>query len=99
VSNRTGPKQHHSTGPAQGGVSRELRSPERGRSLVPKPIMLTPQTPLEALPVQLSAWRRLWTILLAPATTTGPATGEQTAPAHKNANAASADRAESGVDG
>jgi hypothetical protein len=99
VSNRTDPTQRHLTEPAQGSVNREQRSSESGHSLVPKPIMATCQTPLEDLPVQLSAWRRLWTILLAPATTTDPGIGEQTPPAPKNANAASADRAESGVNG
>ena len=65
MSNRKEPKQRHPTGPAQGGVNRERRSPESGHSLVPKPIMVIFQTPLEDLPVQLSAWRRLWAILLA----------------------------------
>ncbi len=97
MSNRMEPKQRHPTGPARDGVNREQRSPESGHSRVPKPIMVIAQTPLEDLPVQLLAWRRLWTILLAPATTTDPGIGEQTAPAPKNANAASAERAESGV--
>ena len=66
MSNRTGPKQRHPAQPAQGGVNREQRSPESGHSLVPKPNMLITQTPLEDLPVQLSAWRRLWAILLTP---------------------------------
>jgi hypothetical protein len=100
VSHRTEPQQPYpAAGPAQGGVNQEQRSAESGHSRVPKLTMVISQTPLEDLPVQLSAWRRLWTILLAPATTTDPGTGEADRSSTQNANAASAERAESGVNG
>jgi hypothetical protein len=53
----------------------------------------------EPTSLQLSCWKRLWGILLAPPSTTSPGTGEQTTAAPEDANAASADRAESGVNG